>query len=70
LKINKKQLYVKNEASFSTYTQIDLQHFICYYHNQEGNFFPGPWVREDAPVKCNPRCEAVNREDCKGGNLP
>jgi len=31
---------------------------------------PGPWVNEGAPVKCNPRCEAVNREDYKGGNLP
>jgi len=37
---------------------------------QEGNFFLGPEVKEDVPMKCEPRCEAVNMEDYKGGNLP
>ena len=30
----------------------------------------GPEVNEDAPMKCEPWCEAVNMEDHKGGNLP
>ena len=39
-------------------------------YTQEGNFFLGPEVKEDAPMKCEPWCEAVNMEDYKGGNLP
>ena len=31
---------------------------------------PGPWVKEGAPEKCEPWCEAVNMEAYKGGNLP
>ncbi len=43
---------------------------IVLIYRQEESFFLDPDVKVDAPMKCEPRCEAVNAEDYKGGNLP
>ncbi len=54
----------------SLHMAVDFAYDVCYYNSQEGDFFPGPGVIEDAPVKREPRYEVVNVEDYKGGNLP
>ena len=50
--------------------KVEKKEHIMVLYSQEGSFFLGPEVKEDAPMKCEPRCEAVNMEDYKGGNLP